>query len=63
MGNCQAISGNFRSFWEVLGGIEPGKKPVLINKKKAEDCTPKYLGPDPHLGVLDILRDTRNPDK
>ena len=32
-----AISGNFWHF----GGQSPRKKPDLINKEKAEDCTPK----------------------
>ena len=30
-GNFQAISGNFQAIW---GHTEPGKKPVLIDKKR-----------------------------
>ena len=41
LGNFQAISGNLRQFQAIWGHTEPGKKPVLINKKKAEECTPK----------------------
>ena len=35
----QAVLGNFRRF----GGPKPRKKPVLINKNKAEDCTPNVI--------------------
>ena len=37
----QRFSGDFRQFQAIRGHTEPGKKPVLINKKKAEDCTPR----------------------
>ena len=28
-----------------MGGQNPRKKPVSINKKKAEDCTPNFWAP------------------
>ena len=44
------ISGNSGQFSAIIGAISaiwgrqsPRKKPVLINKKKAGDCTPKML--------------------
>ena len=39
-GDFRQFSGDFRQFQAIWGHTEPGKKPVLIDKKKAEDCTP-----------------------
>ena len=40
----RAIFGNFGQFFGDLGRQSPRKKPVLINKKKAGDCTPNLSG-------------------
>ena len=53
----QAILGNFRQFLAILGGQSPRKKPVLINKNKAEDCTPnKVSSPGNFLKYVMSLR-------
>ena len=57
LGNFQAILGNllgpfsgdfrqFQAIWTILGlAPKPKKKPALINKQKAGDCTPKKVLP------------------
>ena len=56
MGPFEAISGNFGNFWR-FGGAKPGNNKVLIDKNKAEDCTPK------RKDVFQCLKFVPSPEK